>query len=192
MKCPKCGFNSFEYYDSCKKCSADLTGHKLAFSLSSLVLPQDAKAALVAQSRSRETFPGETHAAPEIHDDIFSFDLPDDAPPPVNPPPRDPFGFDEPPTAAKQVTSLSPEDHIFGDLLESTPQQEVPSSATKAAAVAPPEVSSSASAGEFDFDSFSWESSPDIPPPTRDTAAVADTTDDFDSFFDDLKEDNSK
>ena len=28
MKCPKCGYNSFEFHDSCKKCNHDLTSFK--------------------------------------------------------------------------------------------------------------------------------------------------------------------
>jgi hypothetical protein len=28
MKCPKCGYHSFEFLDICKKCQADLSAHK--------------------------------------------------------------------------------------------------------------------------------------------------------------------
>ena len=28
MKCPKCGYNSFEFHDVCKKCAHDLTSYK--------------------------------------------------------------------------------------------------------------------------------------------------------------------
>ncbi|MEJ2698472.1 MAG: RDD family protein [Desulfuromonadales bacterium] len=33
MKCPKCGYHSFDYLESCKKCGGDLTEHKTRFKL---------------------------------------------------------------------------------------------------------------------------------------------------------------
>lgn len=39
MKCPKCGYNSFEYLDSCKKCNADLAGFKAAHGIRPMILP---------------------------------------------------------------------------------------------------------------------------------------------------------
>ena len=43
MKCPKCGFNSFEYYDNCKKCFSDLTGYKVTYGLKEIVFTQEAR-----------------------------------------------------------------------------------------------------------------------------------------------------
>ncbi len=40
MKCPKCGYNSFDYLDSCKKCSKDLTEHKARFNIQSILLSE--------------------------------------------------------------------------------------------------------------------------------------------------------
>lgn len=39
MKCPKCGYNSFEYLDTCKKCSADLTSFKASNKIIPLIIP---------------------------------------------------------------------------------------------------------------------------------------------------------
>jgi uncharacterized RDD family membrane protein YckC len=39
MKCPKCGFTSFDFLESCKKCGADLQDHKSRFGLRSLLFP---------------------------------------------------------------------------------------------------------------------------------------------------------
>jgi hypothetical protein len=39
MKCPKCGYHSFESLDNCKKCSHDLKDHKAKFHLRGLTLP---------------------------------------------------------------------------------------------------------------------------------------------------------
>ena len=33
MKCPKCGYHSFDHLDSCKKCGGDLAEHKAKFNL---------------------------------------------------------------------------------------------------------------------------------------------------------------
>ncbi|MCF6179000.1 MAG: hypothetical protein L3J63_06390 [Geopsychrobacter sp.] len=40
MKCPKCGYNSFDHLDSCKKCNKDLTEHKARFSIQSILLSE--------------------------------------------------------------------------------------------------------------------------------------------------------
>lgn len=39
MKCPKCGFTSFDFLENCKKCGQDLQGHKSKFGLRSLIFP---------------------------------------------------------------------------------------------------------------------------------------------------------
>lgn len=39
MKCPKCGYHSFEHLDSCKKCNNDLTEHKAKFNLRGFFSP---------------------------------------------------------------------------------------------------------------------------------------------------------
>jgi hypothetical protein len=44
MRCPKCGFHSFDYLDSCKKCGGDLTELKLRFKFQGYVAPAAAAA----------------------------------------------------------------------------------------------------------------------------------------------------
>lgn len=39
MKCPKCGYHSFDHLDSCKKCNHDLVEHKEKFSLRGFFSP---------------------------------------------------------------------------------------------------------------------------------------------------------
>lgn len=39
MKCPKCGYNSFDHLDSCKKCGQGLTEHKEKFNLRGFFSP---------------------------------------------------------------------------------------------------------------------------------------------------------
>ena len=47
MKCPKCGFNSFDYLESCKKCGNDLKDFKEKFGLRSLLFPHNEEVASV-------------------------------------------------------------------------------------------------------------------------------------------------
>jgi hypothetical protein len=191
MKCPKCGFNSFEYYDSCKRCSKDLTGYKLTYSISSLVLPQEAKDILAADFRSNECSADEMQVPPETHNDIFSFDLPHEEPLSSTAPADDPFSFDDPAPAVQQTNFAKADDDIFADLLESTTQTRGSSRDEQVAAVAEPVEATSTEPGEFDLESFSWEDSPAIPA-TPGTAKAVDDADDFDSLFGDTKENNSQ
>jgi len=46
MKCPKCGYHSFDHLDSCKKCNNDLVEHKAKFNLRGFFSP--GQAAVVA------------------------------------------------------------------------------------------------------------------------------------------------
>ena len=191
MKCPKCGFNSFEYYDSCKKCSSDLIGYKQTYSITSMILPLEAKEMLAAEFRSAESATDQIGDTTETHDDIFSFDLPDDSPSTPAHHNDDPFNFDEPSPDVKQFSSSKSEDDVFADMLESTSQSEkTPFAAaqTATASVAAKAAEVSSGPGEFDLESFSWDDTPDA-------AAAPDSTvgaDDFDSLFGDTKEKTSK
>ncbi len=42
MKCPKCGFNSFDHLESCRKCGQDLNEVKTRFNLRSIFFPERA------------------------------------------------------------------------------------------------------------------------------------------------------
>lgn len=39
MRCPKCGYNSFDHLDNCKKCGKDLAEHKQKFGIVSVLFP---------------------------------------------------------------------------------------------------------------------------------------------------------
>lgn len=193
MKCPKCGFNSFEYYDSCSKCSSDLTGYKQTYSIASMILPLEAKEKLAAEFKTAEDVPEQDGVAAETHNDIFAFDLPDDSPSaPVNHN-NDPFNFDEPSTGTKQSSGMKREDDVFADLLESTSQTATSPFADVQAGAgnlsAPTKAAASPSEpGEFDLESFSWDDTSEatVAPGTNDLA------DDFDTLFGDSKENSSK
>ena len=193
MKCPKCGFNSFEYYDSCKKCSGDLTGYKQTYSITSLVLPQEAKERLAAASRSAESAPSQSSDTAEKHDDIFSFDLSDGSSS-ASKGIDNPFDFDEPSHNVKQSQSSKSEDYVFADLLESTSQAKESPFGEQRAAVAPAAAKSAgvpAGPSEFDLGNFSWDDTPADTKKTT-TSGNAEDSDDFDSLFGDTKEETSK
>jgi hypothetical protein len=187
MKCPKCGYNSFEYYDSCKKCSNDLIAFKQIYSVTSLVLPFEAKEKMAAEFRLAESETAQSSNTVESHDDIFSFDLPGESTSQLTNS-DDPFNFDEPATGADTVGVSKSDDDVFADLLESTSQVEesafaAPQVSTHSSS-AEKTVGSSESTGEFDLESFSWD---DTPAATAETKGT-ETTDDFDSLFGDTKE----
>ena len=62
MKCPKCGYHSFESLDNCKKCSHDLKDHKAKFHLRGLTLPGTALTAETATP----SVAGETEKVAEV------------------------------------------------------------------------------------------------------------------------------
>lgn len=193
MKCPKCGFNSFEYYDSCKKCASDLTGYKQTYSIASVVIPLEAKAKLTAELKLAESAAEQVNDSVEAHEDIFSFDLPDVSTVSSQKPADDPFNFDEPSSGESHVNISKSEEDAFADLLESTSQIDGSPFAPKAAspimaAVSAKPAETSSSPGEFDLESFSWDDTP------TDTASSdgKEVVDDFDSLFGETQDTSSK
>ncbi len=200
MKCPKCGYTSFEFHDSCTKCSSDLTGFKTTYGLKSIVLPQQARTTM-AESLSDEK-PGQAADPVEVPSDMFSFDLPDE-PATTRPAPPlqdDPFRFDDDPVAAPasggdfsfgndtQSIQGNAEVDAFADLLESTPHKnDNPFSEPPTAPVQAAPVQAAVGTGEFDMNSFSW----DDPAPVTESATGKPTEDDFNSLFGD-KDNTSK
>lgn len=80
MKCPKCGYNSFDHLDSCKKCSHDLVDHKEKFSLRGFFSPRQTAAAAAATAEP-EPFTDENNAEEESSADgsvDFGFDFLDE------------------------------------------------------------------------------------------------------------------
>jgi len=80
MKCPKCGYNSFEFLDNCKKCSIDLVAFKDSLGIRPVILPFMAKAAeapamgfTIASSILEQPVP-ENIAEPLVEDNSFSWD----------------------------------------------------------------------------------------------------------------------
>ncbi len=83
MKCPKCGFNSFEFLDSCKKCGVSLASFKKSMGVNPIVFAADR-----IRTETQQTLPTDVpheeaflQAAPVVQadDDIeetFTWDIP--------------------------------------------------------------------------------------------------------------------
>jgi predicted nucleic acid-binding Zn-ribbon protein len=196
MKCPKCGYNSFEYHDTCTKCSNDLIGFKDTYGLKPIVLPLEVRVAM-AEAMMAETATQVADAVDAAPNDMFSFDLPDDgAVATASISNDDPFSFDDEPAPAASgggAFSFDEDQHeaqenaekdAFADLLESTSQNDDPFSAP----TAPPVPAAAAeSTGEFDMNNFSW----DEPAPASGDLALKPGEESFNSLFGD-KDDATK
>jgi hypothetical protein len=175
MKCPKCGYNSFEFNDNCPKCLTDLTGYKATHGLKAMALPLTARTEM-AQPTAAEAG-AENHAAEDadMSSDIFSFDF-DENRQGADQGPADPvpdlFGFDDEP--ADSSPQVKDKKDAFTGLLETTPQK----SSTAL------EVNSAAANDEFDLKNFSWDDAPD---PAGDDKPGKPREDDFGSLFGDTK-----
>lgn len=182
MKCPKCGYNSFEYNDICIKCSNDLASYKEKLGLQAIVLPLHARQSLAETLKTSSESAVEETISSDSSNDVFSFDLPDSKQNPISLN-KDPFDFNDEDFGAKPEASFSSslfdspikplaENQDFDSLLESTPQHQ-----TSPAAEGQPKN------GEFDLSDFSW----DEPPATTTSGEPAKVTDDFSSLFGDSK-----
>jgi hypothetical protein len=82
MKCPKCGYHSFEYLDSCKKCGHSLSEHKAKFKLCGFFVPGQAAPAAESAPVTVENL---TEVKPtEDRSDGFGFNLLEDQDDPVD------------------------------------------------------------------------------------------------------------
>lgn len=72
MKCPKCGFTSFDFLENCKKCGQDLQGHKTKFGLRSLIFPKIGGGQAAAEEISE---PAAATAAAAGESTDFGFDF---------------------------------------------------------------------------------------------------------------------
>src|SRR5450631_1549888 len=193
MKCPKCGYNSFECFTACKKCSYDLTEFKEKLGLKPIVLQMETRNTMVAAMAAETAQSAAAQQPEEPPSDMFSFDIPDEVShtSESNATTSDAFfNFSDKPVATpsqgfgnfsidgdQEIKKPATMDDAFASLLESTPR-----SNSDASAPTPPAASASAvSPDEFDLDSFSWDESPETT-----TTGEKKTVDDFDSLFGDI------
>ena len=122
MRCPKCGYNSFDYLDSCKKCGKDLTEHKQRFGIVSVLFPgqvepQEAVAPLEDESSLEEAVAVATAAATaEVQSEAEENVAPE--PPSEESGEGADFGFDF------MGDSEEEEDLSFDELFEEAPSDE--------------------------------------------------------------------
>lgn len=181
MKCPKCGYISFETSDSCRKCSNDLSAFREAHGLTPIVLPATVRANMAKSLGGQES--KEQSAVQKAGDDMFNFDLPQqEAPKSAPAAPSDPFAFisQQPAADGGQVSFGGPATahDPFADLLETTQTVQKPAVPT-----APQE-----SGQGFELNSFSWDDTPE--PAAAGAPAQSEVPkkvdDDFSSLFGDL------
>ena len=185
MKCPKCGYNSFESHDVCIKCSGDLSAYKLAYGITPIVLPLEVREKMAEEFRAASAETGQHAENIETHEDMFAFDLPEETVSAATTFNDDPFNFDDEPLQAGQGQAKAEEDP-FADLLESTSQTNndpfgAPPAAAKSVAPTP-------TPDEFDLENFSWDDTPATTP----GGGEKDAADDFDSLFGDTNESTKK
>jgi len=187
MKCPKCGYNSFEVHDTCKKCANDLTSYKDIHGIKSIVLPHETRT-IMAEKLMADKVQDAPTALVDEPADMFSFDIPEgeataEAASFIQ---DDPFDFGEEPASPSLGGADSPfgneqmsaqakaEEDAFSDLLESSSQttREAPSA---------PQSAEEDNSFRSDLNSFSWDDTPDTVP----AEAAKPAKDDFDSLFGD-------
>lgn len=190
MKCPKCGYNSFEYHDSCKKCSNDLTLYKATYGLKTIAFPLEVRTSLAEALVTDKAEADQGPVVAEAAVDMFSFDLPEDeaTAPAATTAGVDPFNFDEEPAATppldfsefsfdeeQKSAQAKAEEEAFASLLESASGN---GNATGAASS--PQAAAGGSSFDFDMESFSWDDTP-----AEKTEAGTKPGDPFDSVFGD-------
>jgi hypothetical protein len=143
MKCPKCGYNSFEFLNACKKCGSELGSFKKTHNISAIVLPISSVAAeppLQAASQDApqaseliftETPPAQTASISELPDSR------DAAPPAQQKNPYDGFNLDFPDSTQDLANSQEFTGFSFSD----EPADEEPSSNLTAVEAAEDEFS---------------------------------------------------
>ena len=105
MKCPKCGYNSFEYLDACKKCNSDLAAYKQTHGIQPIVLPS-AQFSSPTQAAVEETPHGEGPGGAET----FSWESA----------PAEEFEIAAPAPAAPRAASETFGEFSFDDMVEPT------------------------------------------------------------------------
>lgn len=175
MRCPKCGYNSFDHLNSCKKCGKDLVEFKQKFGVRSVLFPgqmRPGSAAVEAEFESGVVDVAVAAATASVAATaVSSVDEVTIEPSAAQTSKADDFGFDF------MGDSEEDDDLSFDELFEDAPADEDVEDALEA-----PEEDSSPvdEADEFSFD---------LPEEEDDAAAVADLDDDFGFNPDDTAED---
>ncbi len=186
MKCPKCGYTSFESYDSCRRCSNDLTEFKKIHGISALVLPTAIRATMAGELGLKQS---DNAASSDSHNDIFSFNTQNEESASTTTEldtPTDPFAGSTPAAPTMQFSFDTPpsskEQDPFASLLETS-------------AISKPEATPAKQPASpaFELNNFSWDDTPT--PGTTDkkgTDQAGFDDDGFDKLFSDLSNSDKK
>jgi len=194
MKCPKCGYNSFEIHDTCKKCANDLTSYKDIHGLKSIVLPLETRTVMAERlmAEKAQDIPAAVADAPA---DMFSFDIPEEEPTAAAGSflKDDPFNFDDEPASPslggdefsfgkeQMSAQAKAEEDAFADLLEATSPDKGGPSPTPRPTEANKQVG-------MELNDFTWDDTP----ATASGEAAKPAEDDFNSLFGDTDETSKK
>lgn len=74
MRCPKCGYHSFDFLENCKKCGQGLAEHKSRFKLQGFIAPASIITSTQAPTTD-QTAPSQTTSLPEDDRIDFGFDF---------------------------------------------------------------------------------------------------------------------
>ncbi len=182
MKCPKCGFNSFEYLSSCKKCGNALDAFKDSLGLRPLVLAPDLSVTVPGIQPSSDKTPDQAPSGSNTADETFQWD-----PPVVQPTsnPADPIyeEFDlnlgdtvpapasstlsfevDPPALQEPAQALPSDNALFGELSFKEPSEELTDPFSQDAYEQSPQTA----AGETPFGELSFDDSLQSDPFTSD------------------------
>jgi uncharacterized RDD family membrane protein YckC len=133
MKCPKCGYHSFEYLERCRKCGNDLAAFKAKFNLRSLIFPKRQSGA----------------TAPVVAGEVFAFVA-------EQPAPGAAAAVTAVAVTAASTTVANATDFGF-DFMDETPGADASSQIpTGAEDPFPDEIASPAGKGAFDGEAFDW------------------------------------
>jgi len=146
MRCPKCGYNSFDHLDSCKKCGKDLVEFKQSFGIKSVLFPgqmgldssvAEAEFDSVADAAVTAATGGAVAAA-AVADPV--------AAEPAAADDGDDFGFDF------MGDSADDDDLSFDELFEEAPEDEDIEETIEGPKAAEPEEKDAAEGDDFSFD----------------------------------------
>lgn len=133
MKCPKCGYHSFEYLERCRKCGNDLAAFKAKFNLRSLIFPKRQSGA----------------TAPVVAGEDFAFEA-------EQPPPVAAAAVTAVAVTAASTTAANATDFGF-DFMDETPGADASSQIPVGVEDPfPDEIASPAGKGAFDGEAFDW------------------------------------
>jgi hypothetical protein len=124
MKCPKCGYNSFEFLDACKKCGAELGSFKKTHRISMVLRPV---VAVPTERPLQEASPAAVQAPVQQEDLHASFDLgfPDSPPQDeVNDEEATGFTFSDVPVPPAQDSTLTASEVMEDDFSFGEPEEE--------------------------------------------------------------------